>query len=136
MLKTNNHLSIINNPSPTAVFCLFPSQFSLLPFPFCQAATSTSVENPLQSGPIYAKQTQFQNRQNEPKFCYHRGLRPKWFRRPPGNKSNFAEAQMSVKFFTTKDYEGRPPMRNKSNQTRAGITLNPLNSGNMLLLFA
>jgi hypothetical protein len=39
----------------------------------CPLCPSTTVENPLQITPFYAKQTQFPKRQNEPIFAQYQG---------------------------------------------------------------
>jgi hypothetical protein len=74
-------------------FALRTFPFSLLPFPFCEAATSTTVENPLQSRPFFLQ-----------------------------NKPNFPEGKMSATSLLTKCYENKsnPTLgENKPKQTQS-----------------
>ena len=49
-------------------------QYAIRDTQYEQRHTSTSVENPLQIDPFYAKQTQFPKKSNECKYLLHKGL--------------------------------------------------------------
>jgi len=55
-------------------FCLLLFPFSLIPFSFCEAGISTTVEDSLQISSFYAKQTQFRESPNERKVFSYCGL--------------------------------------------------------------
>jgi hypothetical protein len=108
-IRTNSHLSIINNHR---AFCLFPYPFYLLPFPFCEAGTSTLVENPLQISPFLTNKANFTKSQMnvtkematdyEQKDTWWSGKKQS---QTKPNKPKFKKAKMNVTVFYTKEYE-------------------------------
>jgi hypothetical protein len=86
---------------------------------FASLGNSTSVENPLQIGPIMQNKPNFVGVQMNANVCFRRNYENNPALRLRQNKPNLSEAKMSVSSVMTKDYENQPPWGSKSNQTQS-----------------